>query len=80
LRFIFNVLQVHFFATATRESYDEHHDLHPEALFDKDMRQGLLANYLLDPEHYFHDEVTKALLVLATGSNDFADVAMKRFR
>jgi len=75
-----NCEMVHFFATGTRESYDEHQDLHPEFWLDEETGQGVLANYLRDPEHFFHDEVSKAILTLATNSNDFDEVARRRFR
>lgn len=54
---------VHFFATMIREPYDFHRDISEERWFNPNTQTGLLAKYLMDPDHFFMDELSKNLLV-----------------
>eukprot|EP00094_Tigriopus_californicus_P011134 TCALIF_10745-PA protein Name:"Similar to ppk28 Pickpocket protein 28 (Drosophila melanogaster)" AED:0.17 eAED:0.17 QI:0/0/0/0.66/1/1/3/0/792 len=70
---------VHLFATMFRESYDMHKETSPDKWYNAKTHAGLLADYLLDPQHIFIDELSKNMLMLAHNVTEFHQFAEERF-
>ena len=75
---------VHFFSTMQKEAFNKYStETRPQHWFDKGNKirppSGILANYLLDPENIFSNQLAKNLTKLANNMSLNKDLAEKRF-
>ena len=73
---------VHFFSTMQREPYsDQMTETRPQKWFDYEggKTSGILANYLMDPEHIFSSPLVKNVTKLANNLSHDYELAQKRF-
>ena len=73
---------VHFFSTMQREPYsDQMTETRPQKWFDYEggKTSGILANYLMDPEHVFSSPLVKNVTKLAHNLSHDYELAQKRF-
>ena len=73
---------VHFFSTMQREPYsDQMTETRPQKWFDYEGEKtsGILANYLMDPEHVFSSPLVKNVTKLANNLSHDYELAQKRF-
>ena len=74
---------VHFFSTMQQEPYnDQMTETRPQKWFwktEKEKPIGILAEYLMDPDHLFASQLAKNITKLANNLSHDYELAQKRF-